>query len=215
MLKAFFFNLQAIQIYTFVTFIFAVIFYKRNSRQFKILISILFICSLTEILSTILQIYHYRIGLLYSITMFFHHSLWLLLLYQSIRERSLFKILYIAYAIFGFLNLFFIEGMEEFNSSSFIIGAFFYLVLFIYQSFYELRQENFAFFQTNYYLLLFAPVLFLFGISFVFGFKSAALAKTRVFGEITLYEFIVYFVNIIYYSLINIYIYREKKLKHA
>jgi hypothetical protein len=37
------------------------------------------------------------------------------------------------------------------------------------------------------------------------------LIKTIVFGDITLYSFIIIFVNIIYYSLLNIYIIKEKK----
>jgi len=215
MLKAILLEIKPIQLYVFLTFFAAVVFYKPKSKTFKILLVILLICSLNELLSLVLQFLHHRIGLLYSIMLFFHHSLWLLLLYKSTRHRQAFKILYFAYATFAAVNLFFIEGLEDFNFSTFIIGSFLYLILFIYQSFYELRQENFDFFNTNYYLLLFSPVLFLFGLSFVFGFKSAALATTKVFGEITLYELIIYFVNIIYYSLINIYIYREKKLKHA
>jgi hypothetical protein len=41
------------------------------------------------------------------------------------------------------------------------------------------------------------------------GFKPLGVTKMLLFGQVTLYVFIVNIVCIAYYSLINIYIYRE------
>ncbi|HLA56560.1 MAG TPA: hypothetical protein VK623_10690 [Flavobacterium sp.] len=121
----------------------------------------------------------------------------------------------IVFLAFSIINLLMFEGFSRFNFYTFIIGALLYIVLFIQDSFYRLKHEDFAFFQSNNYLLLFAPILLFLGLSFVFGFKSHSLNSTVIFGNVKLYGFIVCFVNIVYYVLINIYVNREKKMKYV
>lgn len=208
-------SINSIQVYELFTFLMALIFLKlRKNKANRLLFLILFVNLLTEILTTFIH-YQEKPRLLFTISIFLHNSLWLFLLSRSTRKFSFFLPLFCCYLLFSILNLFFIEGFYQFNANTFIIGAFLYLVLFIYASFYELKKENFDFFMTNQYLLLFSPVLFFFGLSFVFGFKSKILGETNIFGSVNLYEFIISFVNIIYYTLVNIYIYREKKLNYG
>jgi len=208
-------QINPIQIYIYFTFIMALLFFKPQQEAHKILFVILLICVVTETVTNILVMQSKSVGSFVSMSIILHHTCWLILLYKSSRRRQWIKILIVGYLIFGIVNLFFLEGLERFNFYTFICGAFLYLVIFIYESFSELKSENFSFFTSNQYLLLFAPVLFLFGLSAVFGFKSHVLTTTTVIGNINLYQFINYFVNLIYYSSINIYIYREKMLRNA
>jgi len=96
------------------------------------------------------------------------------------------------------------------NYYTFIFGALLYVILFIYESYNQLREENLMYFLSNNYLLLFAPVYFFFGMGLMLGFKPLQVTRMILFGQVTLYVFIVNIVCIAYYTLINIYIYREK-----
>lgn len=89
-----------------------------------------------------------------------------------------------------------------------------YICLFLYYSYQQLNQENLSYFTKNEYLLLFVPVIFFFGFSFMFGFRNSEVRDAIIYSDIDLYTFIGYFVNLIYYSLANLYIYRERKLQH-
>ena len=206
---------EPIQVYELLTFLVALLFLKlKKNTVNQLLFLILFVNIATEMLTTFIH-YEEKPRLLFTISVFLHNSFWLFLLSKSIRKSAIFLPLFCCYILFSILNLFFMEGIEKFNFNTFIIGAFLYLVLFIYGSFHELKKENYNFFLANQYLLLFAPVLYFFGLSFVFGFKSRMLTETIIFGDVSLYEFIISFVNIVYYSLVNIYIYREKKMNHG
>lgn len=119
------------------------------------------------------------------------------------------------FVLFAIVNFFFFDGVHKFNSYSFVTGALLYVLLFLYDSFGELKKENFNYFTSNNYLLIATPVLFFIGFSFIFGFKNKDIDKIEILGLFTIYNFISYFANITYYTLINIYIYREKKLSNA
>lgn len=186
-----------------------------KNKTHRLLIIILTLCFITEMINSILIIYGKPIVLSMTIGIIFHHLFWLILLNKNVTFKRLYAFLILSFILFSFINLFRWEGLEKFNYYTFIAGAFIYIMTFVYESFYQLRRENFLFFLSNNYLLLSAPVIFLFGLSFMFGFKSREVTSNIVFWNIKLYDLIIYFVNIIYYSLINIYIYREKKLANA
>lgn len=203
------------QLLVVVTFITALVCYDSKNKNHRILLGILSICFINELLSFILLFRKADIGLVYSVNALLHHCLWLWLLFKIINRPKLSRIILIVYIAFGLFNLFFGEGMTKFNYDTFIAGGLLYVMLFIYESFVRLKREDFAFFLSNYYVLLSAPVLFFFGLSFIFGFKSRELSSTVLFGSINLYAFIGLAVNSIYYSLINIYFYNDKKRKHG
>lgn len=215
MIRVFVSNISLIQAYVFITFFVAVIFYKRGIRIPKKLLVILLVNFVSELTSLLLVINQMQIRTLISISTFIHNGLWLLLLLKLVKRRPLYRFLFLIFCAFAIVNFFCFEGIMSFNTKTFIFGAFFYLVVFIYESFYELQKERFEFFVSNSFLMLSAPVLFFIGLSAVFGFKDARLGNTILFGHVFLYQFIVYFVNIFYYSLIIVYIYREKKLRNA
>lgn len=190
-----------------------ILFVKKEQNYF--LVALLALAIINEFLTKFLITKNISYAVNTTIYLFIHNILWLLLLQRICYHRQVIKAALCGYILFGIFNFIAIEGITNFNFYTFIFGAFLYIALFIFESFYQLKQENFLFFLSNDYLLLCSPILFFFGLSFVFGFKSEQLAKTTVIGLLHLYDFIVLFVNIVYYTLIIVYIYREKKLRNA
>ncbi|TRX31196.1 hypothetical protein FNW52_18960 [Flavobacterium sp. ZT3R18] len=198
----------------FITFAVVLLHHNPKKSTHRILLAIVFISFLNELMALFLLFKKMDISLLYTVTTILHNSLWLFLLSKYFHYHGLVSGVIVSYISFSIFNLFFFEGHEMFNYYTFILGAFIYLVLFIYESFFQLKKENFPFFTSNDYIVLFAPVLFFFGLSAIFGFKSYVLSSTIIFGSMNLYGFIGCFVNTVYYILIAIYIYREKRLKN-
>ena len=176
---------------------------------------ILLMCFSMELTNSILRFHNKSIDLASTIGVVIHHGLWLFLLAKNAVFHKTAFLLLCGFLIFAITNFIFFYGTQEFNYYTFVVGAFLYIIIFIYESFYQLRQENFDFFLSNTFILLTAPVLFFFGYSFMFGFNSKNVTSYLLFGHLKLHTLISSFVNIIYYALIILYIYREKKLKHV
>lgn len=206
---------KPLKIAVLFTLLFALWGLKWKNQTHRYLLNIMLICFFTELINTLLIVNAKSIVFSSSLSICFHHSIWLLLLLNFVSFPRTTFILLIGFVAFAAGNLFFFEGTDNFNYYTFVVGAFVYIGIFIYESFYKLRQEAFSFFLSNDYLLLLAPVLFFFGLSFMFGFKSSKITSFIIFSDIKLYSFIIYFVNIVYYTLVNIYIYREKKLSNV
>ena len=177
------------------------------------LLLILIISFLTEVISSTLRYNSLPTALPTTISVIIHHSCWLYLLYIQFKKKIILylTIIFILFAI-GYICY---DGCYYFNYYTFVLGGLLYVSIFIFNSFMLLKQEKLSFILSNNYLLLFSPVIFFLGCSMMFGFNSQDITSYMIFGNIKLYDFIIYFVNIIYYSLINIYIYREKKLNRA
>lgn len=214
MIEAFIHQAKPIQWYIIFTSLMTILFVRPTNLKLRLIVLIMVVNGISEIGSIALQCQHTRIGTWSNVVLWLHHCLYLLLLICSVSKRKIYPLAFIAFVLFAVINFFFITGIVNYNFDTFIIGSFLYLIIFIHESFYELKRENFQFFLSNHYLVLIAPVLFFFGISAVFAFKDYNLPYVTVFGGIGLYAFVVNLVNIVYYSLINIYIYR-KKFKHA
>lgn len=215
MFRLFFENVSPIQLYIFSTFLIAIFFYSVKNENAVFLFPILFSSLVAEIISLLMTLQQKQIGLVITISTFIHNCLWLIILIRSVSKQKVYKVMFIFFVVFAVINFIFFEKMLTFNTQTFIIGAFTYLVIFIYESFYKLKREEFSFFLSNQFVLLSAPILFFIGLSAALGFKDRELINVVLFRNIVLYQFIAYFVNIIYYTLIIVYIYREKKLKDA
>lgn len=205
--------INPIKIIVLFSFVFALMWLDFRNKNHRYLLLILAVCLVTEIVNSVLSLWRLSNGLATSISILFHDSFWILLLSRNLSYRLTAKAGLALFLIFAIGQLIFMEGLFTFRYYSYIIGAFIYIVLFLYENFHQLRKENLSFFFSNTYLLLFAPVLFFIDLSLMFGFESPALTSAKIFGNIKLYDFVIYFVNLVYYSLINIYIYREKKVK--
>jgi hypothetical protein len=202
--------INVIKIIVLVTFIISKKYLSWNNIVQKNVILILALSLIIELINSIFMFYKLPIGIIISFYTIINFLFWILLLSNIINLRKEVTILILfIFFMFSSINLFIFEGLIHFNYQTFVFGSFIYLSIFICSSFKQLQNEKLSFFQSNNYLLLCAPVLFFIGLSFMFGFKSKALTSYIVFGNIKLYTFISYFVNIIYY------IYRERKLQNA
>ena len=197
-----------VRLYMVFTLIWCLLFYVKK-RENQYLISILLLGIACEIVTTLFRnqptINHSNINIYFI----FLNVLWLMVFYELSHNKKRVLWMIILYLIICIINIEFIE--KGINYNLFIAGAFLYLILFIIESFFQLNDENLSFFQSNNYLLLFCPVMFFLGMSFILGFKSPSISKTPMLYYFTLYQLINYPVNIIYYTLINVYMYAEKR----
>lgn len=204
--------LNPIKIIVLLTFLVGLLFLKYRNPMHQKVLGILFICFVNEFVALMLKAQGMPIDNLFNINIIIHNTLWLMIIGAFLYET---KAVIVIHIIFGLANLFFLEGFSKFNYYTFVFGALLYTTIFIYLSFKQLKKENLSFFLSNNYILLFAPVLFFLGLSFMFSFKSRELTSTYIFNEMKLYTFINYFVNIIYYFFINLYIFKEKKAAYV
>lgn len=205
--------LNPVKVSVVITLLFAIYSLSFKTRLHRFLLLIVIICFSTELTNSILIYHGLSIRILNSISIVFHHLLWLLLLRENISSKKTLTLFTILFLLFSILNFIFIETIESYNYYTFVVGAFIYVVFFIHESFYQLEKENLPFFISNNFILTTAPLLFFFGMSLLFGFKNKTITGTIVFNSMTLYNFIVNLVCLVYYTLLNIYIYREKTIK--
>ena len=211
MLKEHLLQLGFIYVLIFSTFLHAIYGLQWKNIVHRHVMFILIIFVINEVIATFQVAYSLTFRTNVTVTAIIHCTLWLLILKDAVRSPKIVNGVLIAFITFCLCDLLFIEGWVFFNCYSFIVGAFMYLILFLIESFYQLKQENFPFFFSNSFLLLMSPVLLFIGMTFMLGFKSRGIIATVIYGDIYLYRIIITLVNIVYYSLINIYIYREKK----
>ncbi|KFF03172.1 hypothetical protein B0A68_10470 [Flavobacterium reichenbachii] len=170
---------------------------------------ILFVVFFTELINSILVYNSRPIRIPFNISIIFHDIFWMLAFREIINRKKMSNIILCLFVLFSVVNFIVIEITDAYNYYTFVFGALLYVSLFIYESYKQLKEENLMYFLSNNYLLLFAPVYFFFGMGLMLGFKALGVTKMLLFGQVTLYVFIVNIVCIAYYSLINIYIYRE------
>ena len=193
-----------------LTLVNGVCFLDKKSLSNKIIMIILINYFLTELVSIYLNYNNIAVGLLFNISILLQFSMWILLLLTVFKkQKNIFIYLYLCLALMSLWNHF-----NEFNNVNFIIGTAIYASIYISESFKLLQNENLAFFQTNLFLLISAPLIFFFGLSLMFAFNTHELSTHIVFFNIKLYTFINYFVNIVCYTLINYFIFKEKKIKN-
>lgn len=203
-------NINLIKTFIFLTFFHGIYRLKIKSQQHLFLLLVLFVGLLTELISTMLSCFNLNREMLYSVSFMVYHSIWLLIMTSATELENWRKIILSSFITFGLVNLFFIEK-TNLNYLIFIVGALMYITLFLYYSYHQLNRENLTYFTKNEYLLLFIPIIFFFGFSFMFGFRNSDVRNAIIYKHIDLYTLIGYFVNIVYYSLANLYIYKERK----
>lgn len=191
----------------FTTFIVGLLFLDKTRPKNNLLLGVLLNYTATEFICIFLNMNDYSVGLLYNISIIIQFVLWLLILSIVFdKGKTRYVLLFLMLALFSLLDKFI-----DFNSNNFIIGSFIYLIIYIYENIKLVKNEDLSFFQTNDYLLINLPVVFFLGRSFLFAFDSHALSTATIIGGLTLHNGITYFVNAVYYILINIYIYKERK----
>lgn len=200
-----------LKLYIFFTLLYCVV--KKNKN--RLLVSILTVTVFNVIATDILRYYKLPIVLNNNIYIIVHQLLWLLVLrnYSSLLKANLFILFF--YSLLATINFFFWDGPFILNTMTFVYSALLYLLLFICECFFKLREENLDYFLNNNFILISSPLLFLIGYSFMFGFKSKLLNDIELAPNFKLFDLISYFVNFIFYTLINIYIYKERSVNNA
>lgn len=216
----FFQQINVIQVYICCTLLFSLSLVKTNRFEHKLLMLVLGISFLNEFLSTYLIKNHYENSyhFITNVYLIVTISLWLYaLLKLAVKKNRTYKYMTLwLFVMFALMNSIFVEGFMAFNYLTPVVGVLVYIALFFGISFEKLRKEQFIFFYNNQYILLAAPVFFLLGLGVVFSFQNPSIPKVEVLFSLTLYQLINYITNIICYSLINIYIIKERKeLAHA
>ncbi len=187
-----------------LTFLVAIIFLKKRNNG---LLSILLLNAAAE------TFFSFNNNLI-EITVLYcyiHFILWFFLLFKMVNKEKALKYIIPLYSIFCLIDFLYIEGARSLNYYSFVLGTFIYVSNFIVFSFQNLKKEDFSFFLSNSYIILSSPVLFFTGMSLLFAFDTSSLFHIKIIDNVSLYVIICYFVNIIYYFLINCYIYRENR----
>ncbi|MFL9843465.1 hypothetical protein [Flavobacterium rhizosphaerae] len=194
----------------FTCVLFFILLKWKNKKHIGLL---LLINLFTVIINSLLLQLKLPIKISSNINIIFTILLWLLILMKvSKLNKKAMSIILIAFFIFTILNVIIFDGYHNFIYNNFIIGSFIYIVLFIYFSFKNLQKEDLNFFYSNAYILLTVPLIFFFGFSFMFSFQDSKLTNVLLLN-VKLYNIISFFSNFIYYTLLNIYIYRERKIK--
>jgi hypothetical protein len=186
----------------------------------RLLICILYTSFVAEIAVPLIEMRHpdnypngFGYGLLYMLVFPIHQVLWLWLLLRKSGNTKFLKVLVPACIIFTTANI--ITNQDQATYYSFVAGTFLYIIMFSIITYKELSMENLAFFLSNDFMVLFTPVFSFIGLSLMLAFGETALFKTPIINKMPLYLVIVNYVNIIYYTGLNLYIFREKKVMYA
>lgn len=208
--------INPIKVYVTLTLGYAYFTLDRKDTLHRYLLGILLLCFVTELCFSLLYYYDLSTRISYSVSITIHHTLWLTLLGMTMEDRRVVVLWRSFFWLFAVLNFMYIEWFNSFNYFTVVVGAFIYLLVFIMESYKQLKKENVSYFVSNQYILLFAPVLFFFGLSLMFGFSTTVIASKNVIGTLSLYGLLINVACIAYYTLLNIYIYREhKRLQHG
>ena len=180
----------------------------------KILIAILIFTFVNIAVTDVFLQYNIKIALNNNIYIIISFFLWLVNLKKKtdIQEANYLIILFV---IFSVCNLLFFEYYNKLNTKTFVFGTLVYLFLFVYICVSKLKQEKLDFFINNNFILISSPILFFVGYSLMFGFKNKIINDIILFNEIKLFDIISNFVNFTFYTLINIYVFKENKIKNV
>lgn len=199
-----------IRIYILLSFILVLILSNRKTLNHKLAFYIISLSLINEIITGFFTVYFPSFRLNTNLYVIINACLWFYVLKINFQNNLYLKII-VFYFCFAIINLILYDGFHQFNNTNFIVASIIYIILFIAESNKLLIKEKLDFFTSNNYLLLFSPVLFFIGFSFMLSFKSKELITFNCFNNIKLYTLIGNFVNIIYYSILNFYIYRDRK----
>lgn len=202
--------LNPIKILILLTFVYFLFKFDKRKKVHYWVLAVLTLNLANETLSSYLKYHGITLRFSASVYIIFHTLLWINLLGFISGRRRLAWILSGIFSIFAFCNFLWIDGEREFNAFSLILGAFLYVLFFIYDCALRLQREDMIYFSSDHYVLTAAPLLFMIGFAILFGFRSKELHNVEIFGT-TLYILICYSINLFYYFLMNVYINKQPK----
>lgn len=193
-----------------LTFLHALLRLKTKKRINKNLFYIILISVFAEIINSYLKLNNLTYGTFRTFYVVISTILWFQILYLIFSAKKLIIASIIVFSLFAVMNLLFMEGPLQFNYYTLIVGGFLYILFFVFESFNQLKKDNFYFFQSNKYILIISPIIFLLGIGFLFFFKSYSLTSTSIIDNVKLYTFFNIFINLFFYLSLNYYILKER-----
>lgn len=200
---------HAIKILVLCTFLYALFHLGRKDKNHLVVLAILLVCTLTEAINIIIQWLDFIYPLHYPISILVHNSLWLFLLSRNSKARKAgTAALFLGIVVF-FIDNNYILKTGHFCYYTFIAGALSYVLLFVLECIRKLDQEDILFFTADTFLLLCAPLLFFINLGLMFSFNSYTVTNKHIFG-MELYGLLNCFVNLSYYLIIILYVYRQK-----
>jgi hypothetical protein len=186
---------------------FYVVFKNKN----KALGLLLLISALNILITDIGDYLNYETSLSVNLYVFLNSLIMLVSINKIGHSKILNTGIITFFIVFNIFSYSYTNICKEFNCDAFVFGALSYIVAFIIENYFRLEKEELAFFQSNNFLFLSAPILFFLGMSFLFCFKSHAINSIMVYRKVSLFTFTTYFVNAIFYGMLLLYIYKEKK----
>lgn len=209
-------HINLINVTVLLTFIYAFFNLNRKVKVNVYLLIILFCGLVSEITIIILNSYNIRITYSHLISTFFFHLLWLLVLSMYVTKKKLLLYLIYFFILFSIANFTVVYVSNKYNFNSFVLGSIIYTLFFIKENSRQMKAESLEFFISDIYLLIFSPLMFMLGLSLILSFAKAEILRAEMFWGLTLYQVFVNLVCLVYYTLINTYIYRQKiHLQHG
>ncbi len=199
------------KLFILLTFIHALLRLKTKKRINKYLFYILGISVIAELSNTYLKFNDLPYGTFATLSVVISTILWLLILHMIFIAKKMIIATIVVFSLFALINILFMEGPLQFNYYTLILGAFLYILFFVFESFNQLKRDNFYFFQSNKYILIISPILFFLGLSLLFFFKSYSLTSNNLMENVKLFTYFNIVVNVIFYSSLNYYILKEKR----
>ena len=196
-----------LKIYIILTFVYFLVASIKNQPLKSILI-----LSASNIIITDIFI-HYNISFYINSNIYtiLHAGLWIYILHKHLTSVQK-KLVGSIWAVLTISYLCTTDISATYYNRYFPFTSILYIIMFLLVCVKALKKEDIEFFQSKQFILIFSPVMYFLGMSFIFAFiESGRFSEVYVFGEIGIYEFINFVVNVIYYSLINYYIYKSKK----
>jgi hypothetical protein len=203
-----------IRILILLTFVIFLFLYDQRKKDHQLLLIILSVAVINEGLTIVFRINNIPHQLNNTIYTVVTQILWLAVLGKLSGKVTLSRVLALFVALFSVINLLLIQGFGQYNGFTFVFGAFLYVGLFALDCYARLKNEDLAYFASSQYILATAPLLFFIGFSILFGFQNKSLHNTDFFGY-TLFKIVCYFINIVYYLLINFYLFKDNKKVYA
>lgn len=194
-----------------LTFLHALLRLKTKKRINQYLFYILCISVFAELSDAYLKFYVLPYSTFTTFSVVVSIILWFRILHMIFNAKKLIIATIIVFSLFAFINLLFMEGPIEFNYYTLILGAFLYILFFVFESFNELKRDNFYFFQSNKYILIVSPIILFLGFSLLFFFKSHYLNSNNIIENVKFFTYFSIIVNVIFYSSLNYYILKENK----
>lgn len=202
-------NLTPVAVIVFATFLLYITLLKIKTTEHKLVFWILLVDVIIEFFSALMLALNLNYVPIYNIGFYLHNVLWLALLIKVMEWKKWGYYVLIFYAVFAVSDSCF-SPISLLNVKGFIFGGMLYILLFILAIYSKLKSEDFLFFYKNQFIIISVPIMFFFGLCITLAFDSQ-VRKIVIYKEYSLYDLINNFVNIIYYSLLLIYIKKERK----